>query len=202
MNSIKKILLLISIICCSCSSKLDNKLNWWMGQPEIKKYTELMFSYDKNGNSWFISKEGFHSIMELVYEKYPETHISLEILKQMEQTDTVLRLQRPSLRELQYSSKINYSKLASYDSIPVQMQRLKGYWYVYRLKSPATNNVFVLKNGYDLLCVHIASNDYSPVYLKDLNFEMKKAILKDFETNLLPILLECKKKIEDNLIWK
>ena len=205
-NMNKLFLFLIIINCCACSGKLYNRFEWWLGENGIERYYHIILFYEENGTIFRISKEGFQDAMDVLYHKYPETHISLVILQQMEKTDTVLRLERPSLKTLQYSSQENYSKLASRDSIPVQDGILRGYWNVYRLKSPSTNNVFVYTQAHGgLLCVHIASNDYRPVYIKDLTFAKERALEKEFETELLPKIVESLEKIKylhKHRIWQ
>ena len=195
MNNIKVLLiLLVAISCYSCSGKLYNEFAFYcIKERNIESYSAFV--------NFELHTEVFREAMDVLYHKYPETHISLEILKQLEITDTILQYNRPSLKTLQYSSQGNYSYLTLRDSIPVRDGILEGYWYVYRLKSPSTNNVFVISYQ-GLLCVHIASDSFRPYYLKDFTFAEEKAIEKEFETELLPKIEECIKKVQYLLKYK
>ena len=200
MNRIKVLLIFFVIIFCwGCSGKLYNQFEWWLGENGIKRYYDIFGFFEENGKYFMYPPDIFIKTMDIVYYKYPETHISLEMLKQLERTDTVLRLKRPSLKTLQYSSQENYSRLVFRDSVPTQDGRY--YWHLYRLRSPSTNNVFVFSNSRGgLFCVHIASDDFRPVYLKDLTFAEKKTITDEFETELLPKIKESLNKVK--YLWK
>ncbi len=183
MNNIKKLLvLLVAIICCGCSGKLLNEITCNCLFRDIECY----FSDFKIRVSDNVLSD-FRIAMEVLYYKYPETHITLDILQQLEKTDTVLNMERPSLKTLQYSSQKNYAKLASRDNIPMG----PIYRYIYRLKSHATGNVFVFTTSGCLTCVFIASDNYKPCYLKDFTFKEEKAIEQEFEAELLPKIKEC-----------
>ncbi len=71
----KMFVLLVAIICCGCSGKLYNKFEFnCLSEPAIETYS---FWYE-------LEPEYFREAMDVLYYKYPETHITLEILKEME----------------------------------------------------------------------------------------------------------------------
>ncbi len=195
----KLFVILVAIICCGCSGKLFNKATFWTFTPRLECYSSD-FKIRNIGNNY--PGHYFREAMDVLYYKYPETHITLEILQQLEKTDTIINWNLTSLKEFQYSSQENYSKLASRDD---------DMWYVgwapftYRLKSPSTNNVFVFTFAGCLIYVFMASDNYKPYYLKDLTFKEEKAIEKEFETELLPKIRECVKKVNyfiKHKVWR
>ena len=207
MTYIKIFLLLFIIVsCCSCSGKLFNQVTFWTFTPRLECYFS---DFKIKKGKWYQTSDktsytGFYFLfaMDVLYNKYPETHITLEILKQLEQTDTIINQNITSLKEFQYSTQENYSKLASRDDD-------KWYFgwapYIYRLKSPLTNNVFVFTNVGCLIYVFLAVDNFRPVYLKDLTFAEERALEKEFETELLPKIRECVNKTNYLIkhgIWK
>ena len=190
MKNIKVLLiLLVAISCYSCSGKLFNKITGKYLYRNIECYYSA-FDLTIYGNDMY----DIRNAMEVLFHKYPETNISLEILKQLENTDTILGIngKRPSLKELQHSSQKEFSKLASRDDNLSHF----GWWVIYRLKSPTTNNVFVFNSSGCIICVFMASDNFKPYYLQDFTFAEEKAIEKEFEKELLPKIEECIKKVQ------